>query len=238
MAPSSRAGRSGRRGGVARSLTTEQIVDAALAITREASLSGLTMNVLAERLGVGVMTLYSYFRSRDELLDAMGRQAAVELYETHVDTTDARWQEGLRVHYQSIREGLKNRPALADLIFFRGELIPADAEHYAPIVARMRRHVDAMVDGGVPAELAVRVFLGLSMFTVASVLREDDYATAYKPYRRHFDDLVESVTGETDHDSGVDARFGSDTEFTMMLDIFIAGVEATAKQTKRRRKSV
>ncbi|MFF7944923.1 TetR/AcrR family transcriptional regulator [Nocardia gamkensis] len=235
MAPSSKAGRSGRRGGVARSLNTEQIVDAALAITREANLSGLTMNVLAERLGVGAMTLYSYFRSRDELLDAMGRQAAVELYEWQVDATDAPWQEGLRVHYQSIREGLKSRPALADLIFFRGELIPADAEHYAPIVAHMRRHIDAMVDGGVPAELAMRVFLGLSMFTVASVLREDDYTTASTLYRRHFDDLVESVTGETDHDSDADARFGSDTEFTMMLDIFIEGIESTVKKRKRQR---
>ena len=39
-------------------------------------LDGLTMNALATRLGVGVMTIYSYYRGRDELLDAMADRAA------------------------------------------------------------------------------------------------------------------------------------------------------------------
>src|ERR1700682_1244113 len=60
-------------------------------LTRELGQDRLTMAGLAERLGVGAMTLYSYFRSRDELLDAMARRAAVELYDRHVDLDGASW---------------------------------------------------------------------------------------------------------------------------------------------------
>ncbi|HME75875.1 MAG TPA: TetR/AcrR family transcriptional regulator [Mycobacterium sp.] len=235
MSTSAKAGRSPRRGGAPRSLTAEQIVDTALTITRESGIDGLTMSVLAERLSVGVMTLYSYFRGRDELLDAMGQRAALELYETHVDATDAEWQEELRVHYHSVRDSLKRHPTLADLIFFRGEILPADPDSYAPIVAHIRRHVDAMVNGGVPPQVAVRAFFGLSMFTVASALREDDFTRTSTHHREYLDDLVKSVGGGSDVNTSGDARFGSDNEFDIMLDIFIEGIESSAKKRKRQR---
>jgi AcrR family transcriptional regulator len=235
MSPSARSGRSARRGGAPRSLTADQIVDMALTITRESGLDGLTMSVLAERLGAGVMTLYSYFRGRDELLDAMAQRAALELYETHRDVTTAGWQEELRAHYHSIRNSLKHHPTLADLVFFRGQILPADPESFAPIVDHVRRHVDAMVAGGVPPETAVRAFFGLSMFTVASTLREDDFTQSSSQYRDYLDGLIQSVSGKSPSKSDGDARFGSDDEFDIMLNIFIDGlVSATATGNAQR----
>jgi AcrR family transcriptional regulator len=112
-------------------------------------MDGLTMSALAKRLKVGVMTLYSYFRGRDELLDAMGRRAALELYDEHVDITTGTWQDELRAHYHAIRESLKRHPALAELVFHRGEVLPSsDPENYGPILAHVRRHVGAMIQGG------------------------------------------------------------------------------------------
>jgi AcrR family transcriptional regulator len=226
MSPSAKAGRSARRGGAPRSLTVDQIVDTALTITRESGLDGLTMTVLAERLKVGVMTLYSYFRGRDELLDAMGQRAALELYETHRDVTTGGWQEELRAHYHSVRDSLKRHPTLADLIFFRGQILPADPQSDAPIVKHVRSHVDAMVKGGVPPETAVRAFFGLSMFTVASALRDDDFTQASSQYRDQLDGLIRSVSGASVASADGDARFGSDAEFDMMLNIFIDGIES------------
>jgi AcrR family transcriptional regulator len=102
---------------------------------------------LAERLGVGAMTLYSYFRSRDELLDAMARRAAVELYDRHVDLDGASWDVELREHYHQIRENLKSaNPTLADLLFYRGQVL-AGRELAEEIAAHWRRHVDAMIAG-------------------------------------------------------------------------------------------
>jgi AcrR family transcriptional regulator len=188
-------------------------------------MDGLTMSALAKQLKVGVMTLYSYFRGRDELLDAMGRRAALELYDEHVDITTGTWQDELRAHYHAIRESLKRHPALADLVFHRGEVLPSsDPENYGPILAHVQRHVGAMTQGGVPPEIAIRGFFGLSMFTVASALRKDDYTRNSSQYRDYLDGLVRLLSGTSpDSDQG-DTRFGADNEYDFMLDVFIDGI--------------
>ncbi len=73
------------------------------------------------------------------------------------------------------------------------------------------------------------------MFTVASALRQDDFASTSTLFREYLDDLVKSVVGESAGTSSADARFGSDDEFDTMLDIFIEGVESSVKRKRRRR---
>ena len=122
--PSSRGSRSRRKGGVPRSLTQSQIVEAALELTRVNGLDGLTMNALATRLGVGVMTIYSYYRGRDELLDAMADRAAAELYDNHRDSIDQPWDVELRAHYRALRESLRSHPSLAISFSFADKYWP------------------------------------------------------------------------------------------------------------------
>lgn len=55
----------------ARTLTRERIVETAVRIGDTESLDTLTVRRLAGELGVGAMTLYSYFRNKEEILDAM-----------------------------------------------------------------------------------------------------------------------------------------------------------------------
>lgn len=53
-------------------LTTERIIEAALRLSdTDADLDRLTVRRLATELGVGTMTLYSYFRSKEDILDGM-----------------------------------------------------------------------------------------------------------------------------------------------------------------------
>ncbi|MGI5200614.1 TetR/AcrR family transcriptional regulator [Spirillospora sp. CA-108201] len=55
----------------ARTLTRERIVETAVRIGDSESLDTLTVRRLAGELGVGAMTLYSYFRNKEEIFDAM-----------------------------------------------------------------------------------------------------------------------------------------------------------------------
>ena len=55
------------------SLSRDQVVEAALALTDEHGLEALTMPSLAGRLQCGVMTLYGYVDSKDDLLDAIAQ---------------------------------------------------------------------------------------------------------------------------------------------------------------------
>ena len=62
-----------------RRTSERQIVDEALALVEEQGLAGLTMRALGRRLGVEGMALYTYFRTKDELLDAAGTRILEEL---------------------------------------------------------------------------------------------------------------------------------------------------------------
>lgn len=60
-----------RRKGPARSVTVEQVVDAALALADEQGLGAVTMRAVADRVGVSAMSLYTYVPGKPELLDLM-----------------------------------------------------------------------------------------------------------------------------------------------------------------------
>lgn len=229
MGPSSRGASSHRKGGVPRSLTEHQIVGAALDLTREVGLESLTMNALAERLGVGVMTLYSYFRGRGELLDAMAKRASIDLYDQHNDASDAPWDVELRTHYHAIRDSLKRHPALADLLFYRGQVLGAGPDRFDPITDHIQGHVRSMVDAGIDPALAVRAFIGISFFTLTSALREEDFKEA-TPFRSRVEELLASISNTTPPDQVADVRFGSDEQFETLLDLLLRGLKSTVNE--------
>ncbi|WP_125778195.1 TetR/AcrR family transcriptional regulator [Antribacter gilvus] len=60
-----------RRKGPGRSVTVEQVVDAALALADEHGLAAVTMRAVAEAVGVSAMSVYTYVPGKAELLDLM-----------------------------------------------------------------------------------------------------------------------------------------------------------------------
>ena len=61
------------------SLTRDQVVDAALQLADEEGVDSVSMPVLARRLACGVMTLYSYIKNKDDLLDAIALRGLADL---------------------------------------------------------------------------------------------------------------------------------------------------------------
>jgi AcrR family transcriptional regulator len=59
----------------AKGIDADQIVTAAVRICDSKGIDFLTVRGLAADLGIGTMTLYSYFRSKDEILDAVADNA-------------------------------------------------------------------------------------------------------------------------------------------------------------------
>lgn len=59
-------------------VTTDEIVRAAIAIADAQGIAAVTMRSVAERVGVGAMTLYGYVPGRDELLGLMIDEVASE----------------------------------------------------------------------------------------------------------------------------------------------------------------
>lgn len=79
------------------------------------------MRVLADRLGVGTMTLYGYFRNKDELLDAL---VDVAVGERELVDSEGGWRDRLRTVVLQARASLLRHPSLVELRVRRPVLRP------------------------------------------------------------------------------------------------------------------
>ena len=97
----------------ARRLTLETIVDAAAALIEAEGFEALTMRRIAEKCGVGVMTLYGYVRTKEEILAALSDRllADVEL----PAGTDQPWTEQVAAVFRSVHQVFSTHPELAQI---------------------------------------------------------------------------------------------------------------------------
>ncbi|WP_414942156.1 TetR/AcrR family transcriptional regulator [Amycolatopsis sp. cmx-11-51] len=85
------------RRGPKHTLTTEQVVVAAVGLADgDQDLATLSMRRVAESLGVGTMSLYTYIASREELVEAMLDRVYGEAVRELGERGDQGWADGLR----------------------------------------------------------------------------------------------------------------------------------------------
>jgi AcrR family transcriptional regulator len=89
----------------------ENVVTQAIALVDEAGLGGLTMSALANRLGVGTMTLYRYVESREALVDLMVGRLLTELPDRPA-LDAASWIDSLVDYMSALRAWAMERPTL------------------------------------------------------------------------------------------------------------------------------
>lgn len=129
--PSTRVGRSGA--------TVGAIVDAAVTVADAEGLDAVTMRAVAERVGVGAMTLYGYVPGRAELVELMVDAVAGRTYEGHREPREAgAWDDALRYVAQRnwehlldhawVTEAPQGRPILGPGVCrkYEAELAPLD----------------------------------------------------------------------------------------------------------------
>jgi AcrR family transcriptional regulator len=103
-----------QRGRGSRERTTpEAIVAAAVAIIDNEGLEALTVRRLATELGVAPMTVYSYVRGKEEILDLVVDRVAADIA---IPSVDADWRARARELGHSLRTALLAHPDGARLI--------------------------------------------------------------------------------------------------------------------------
>ena len=109
------------------SINPNDIIEGAFDLAEQVGIDNLSMPLLGKHLGVGVTSIYWYFRKKDDLLNAMTDRAlalfAVE--SPYVEASD--WRETLRNHARAIRQAFLASPILTDLILIRSALSPRAA---------------------------------------------------------------------------------------------------------------
>jgi TetR/AcrR family transcriptional regulator, tetracycline repressor protein len=95
-------------------LELDAVVDVALAVLDADGLDAVSFRRIGSELGVSHMTLYTYFASKDELLNAMvARTLHVPAFDVHASGS---WQARLRDAIVEIHAALVARPGIAQLL--------------------------------------------------------------------------------------------------------------------------
>jgi len=157
----------------ARVITREEICDAAVAIVDAEGLQALSMRRLAEATGVGAMTLYGFFESKDRLVAVLGTHALGEVVPEPDPSLP--WQDQLMSDLRRLRRSLQEHPGLIELLTFQDEASPS--------VDRQREGLLAiLLDAGIEARPAVdglgslvALVLGFSVGTRARHIGFDDH---------------------------------------------------------------
>jgi len=102
-------------------LSREAIVDAALRIADESGITDVSMHGVAKALGVGTMTLYTYVRGKDDLLDAMADRVVSRI---PLPPPGEPWAR-LRALALGSRTAAEEHPSLPGLIMMRAPKTPA-----------------------------------------------------------------------------------------------------------------
>lgn len=143
-------------------LNFETLADAAADIATEEGIGALTMRRLAERCGVGVMTIYGYVRTKEEILAVLADRYIAEI---DLPEPTMRWQDQLATLYRSVRDVMLAHPMLVPIIANQ-RLDGRSAYRGAEVVCSALR-ATGMSDPDV-----LTAFATLTSFTVGSVQRE------------------------------------------------------------------
>jgi AcrR family transcriptional regulator len=153
------------------SINAEEIIAGAFEVARRVSLDQLSMPVLAEHLGVGVTSIYWYFRKKEDLLNAM-TDVAVDtvVRELPLMADDKPWQEVLHNHCHDSRALHREDQILTDLLLLRTSTYTRDATRrvFEMEEALLRR----LVDAGFTTENALMVYNAASIYMRGMIIND------------------------------------------------------------------
>jgi AcrR family transcriptional regulator len=127
-----------------------RVLEVAIRIGDEESLDALTMRRLAGDLGVGTMTLYRYFRTKNELLDGMADEILGSLVLPPMEGVGA--AEALAVVARSLRDMMRAHPSVVRLFGSR------TTRSQRAMRGSYEQVLQALVDIGLEPGRAVRAY--------------------------------------------------------------------------------
>ncbi|MEE3849637.1 TetR/AcrR family transcriptional regulator [Gordonia sp. LSe1-13] len=128
------------------SIDPQEIINGAFELAEEVGVDNLSMPLLGKHLGVGVTSIYWYFRKKDDLLNEM-TDRALERYglAAALEPTTGDWRARLHEHAARMRDVFTASPILVDLVLIRSSLSPRNAALGAREIERIVQ--DLMSEG-------------------------------------------------------------------------------------------
>jgi AcrR family transcriptional regulator len=155
------------------------VINGAFELCQAESLEALSMPRLAQHLDVGATSIYWYFKSKDDLLEALTEEAFRRFYVQIPPLQGCRWDDALRAFFTNFRNILRNDDALCDLTIMR-------FGHYSDATllltwTRIEELLQTLVNSGFSADSATYAYFTLSVYTRGSLAIERGLRAAAVP---------------------------------------------------------
>jgi TetR/AcrR family tetracycline transcriptional repressor len=224
-------GTTSRRRGPRRSLTREQVVDAALDVVDEGGPAALSVRSVATRLGLNPNALYTYVESRAALERELVERV---LAESDIDLLSAQgrsWRSRILSYSLAVRAAMLRHPAVALLIM----TAPMDGPSALLVGERL---IEAFTEGGLePADasrasyaLMVQVFGFLALEVAETEARPPLPEEAQRVAERRA--ALDFLDGEdwpmTTATRDITAQWITTDQFTWAVNALLDGVTASS----------
>jgi AcrR family transcriptional regulator len=147
--------------------TRERIVTAALALVDAGGLEILSLRRLAAELDIRSPTLYHYFASKTELLDAVARRISDEIWDSVeaalADAPEGDWEAALRGYVDGAVSALGRHPRAVGFLALRPVSNPRTLAGYETMLTRL-------TGCGWPLTFAWQAFLAAENLVLAAAL--------------------------------------------------------------------
>ena len=134
---------------------------------------------LAQRLDVGVTSIYWYFRSKEELLDTMTERAMGEYDRSFDLSQDLPWDEYVRTYFRQFRQVFRSNGLLCDLIVMRSGPLTPEATRIA--AQRIDLVLDVLVRAGFSPDTSLYAYSTLSVFARGHLFLERSWTGSGRP---------------------------------------------------------
>ena len=149
------------------SINPDDIIAGAFELAEQVSIDNLSMPLLGKHLGVGVTSIYWYFRKKDDLLNAMTDRALSQYVFATPYVEAADWRETLANHARAMRKTFMGSPILCDLILIRSALSPRAVRAGE---LEVEKAIASLVEAGLSTEDAFNTYSAVSVHVRGSVV--------------------------------------------------------------------
>lgn len=161
------------------SISADEIIAGAFRLAHEVTVAELSMPKVARELGIGVTSIYWYFRNKDDLLDALTSEASAVVHSQLAGLDLPDWAAHLRAYFHQFRAVLCNDDVLCDLILLRSARFRADT--LAFMWPQMEAMIGALVAAGFTEREAVDHYFALSLYTRGVLIERQSRKTGLPP---------------------------------------------------------
>jgi AcrR family transcriptional regulator len=215
------------------SITPESVIDGAFELAKSETVDGLSMPRLARHLDVGVTSIYWYFKSKDELLNALTEEAFRRFYGQMPPLAGRRWEAVLGDFFRNFRRVFREDDVLCDLCIMR--TMRHTDETTALTEPRVDEVIGILVEQGFSEESAFGAYAALSVYTRGCLFIERlirSSGTSDAPSRPG---LVRTLPVPGPYGDTCPRSMVTDEDFEFGLENTIRGLRALRTAERRKR---